>query len=342
MAISSEILGEMSTRFGKSSGYTHPGAFTADDVLCSALCRVMNPGFEVHRTDTMPDPLDLDYMIFYNYRTEEETLNLYNAKINKEYRSDQTRYGTFGLMWRDFGPYIILPWDKTEADRKIVEFMVDQFDEEYILPLDVARINGANHPWIEMIENFNFIPNEATLYQTHMDVVMYDRVLEFTTTFLERLCEKYKMACNAMVKIYEDYNEHSSDMEGIVYLDDEIEIDTDWALEFVREHMDGIYYMIRPSEVRGYNIHPVKKTAAELAEKFPNKTEEQIGLKKYKIPLPAEWNAQRPEYLNDIYTGLFFCQSDGSMAVTETYEAAVLITKNQVYAYNSANESSEG
>ena len=340
MAYSSEILGDMTTRFGKAIGYTHTGSWIADNILCGALCKVMNPDFQIYRRDELPESPAEMQKIFWDFDTPEESLNLYNWKVNAEYRSNDVRYGSFGLLWRDYGAYIILPWDKSESSRHVVEFMVDQFDEDIIEPLDVARENNTYHPWIDMIEMFNHIPNEKDLYASHEDEkVMFFKAIDYSRIFLERICEKYKMACNALVKIYESYDP-TSDMNGIIFLDDEMEIDTDWALEFVREHMDGIYYMVRLSSVRGYNIFPVKKTYEQLEKEFPTKidTPEKIGPAIYKMPLPSVWYGKRPEELNSVYRGLFYCQADSSMATCEDYDTAILICKNLIYSYMNSLE----
>lgn len=341
MAASSEIFGDVSQRFNKANGYTHTGKFDSDNVLTTALFTILNPDFAYYRQDDLPfEDVTQDGVIFYDFNTDIESILVYNHKANVEYRSDDVQYSTFGLAWRDFGPYLLIPWEETEDAQALVKFMVDQFDDEIIKPMDMVMFgfDGDDeavtwHPIIEYINDFNLVANEGNVFE-RTDRRQYAEALVFARSYLLRQLERYRMAVNAMLKIYNDYKSQT-DLTGIVYIDNTIEIDTDWALDFICEHLSDINYVIRPSTLRGYNIFPVKKTLDQLKEEFPNDYADfsKLGRALYKMPLPSSWGGLTPEELNDLYKGLFFCNTKCTQATVDSETIAINICKRLINAY---------
>lgn len=332
MSALSQILGDMSVMFKKTTAYTHNGSFTADNVLCGALCKLLNPDLKIYRTVEEPPIKNVNNTIYYDFNSNDESITIHNAALNIERRADGVRYGTFGLLWRDYGPLAIIPWDQQKEVRDIVDFMVDDFDENIIEPMDIANEKGTIHPWVQMLINYNYLPNEKKNYTANTEAVMYDRALTVGIEFLQRWCEVYKMRCKSMAHIYNSYNPNGP-MNGIIYIDDKTEIDTSWALEFVREHIDGIYYVIRPSSYKGYNVYTIKKTKYQLEKEYPGRDWDKIGIAVYKRPFPKSWYGKGPEDLKNYYDTLFYAANDGSMITCEEYNDAANIAMQLMFAY---------
>lgn len=117
-------------------GFTHGAKFHADDVFSTALLRILNPGIEVIRGFEVPD--DFDGIVYDIGRGRFD-----HHQADKEIRANGIPYAAFGLLWREYGAFLLK------------EDEVARFDENFIQPLDESDNTGSPHVLSDVIERFN-------------------------------------------------------------------------------------------------------------------------------------------------------------------------------------------
>ena len=81
-------------------GFTHGSSFHADDVFSTALLQILKPGIQIQRGLQVPQ--DFDGIVYDIGRGRFD-----HHQEDKEIRKNGTPYAAFGLLWREYGEYIL-------------------------------------------------------------------------------------------------------------------------------------------------------------------------------------------------------------------------------------------
>lgn len=117
-------------------GFTHAGRFHADDVFSAALLKILYPPIQIRRGFIVPEDFKGIVFDIGNGRFDHHA-------ANSEKRENGTPYAAFGLLWRDYGTFIL----ETEDAKK--------FDSKFIQPLDIDDNVGSGHVLANLIGTFN-------------------------------------------------------------------------------------------------------------------------------------------------------------------------------------------
>ncbi len=130
-------------------GFTHSGAFHADDVFATALLGILNPDFKVERGSTVPE--DFDGIVY----------DIGNGEFD-HHREDKKRengipYASFGLLWKKYGKEIL---DEEDAET---------FDRKFVQEIDQADNTGRGNLLTDSIKNMNPSWNDEQSYDEAFD-----------------------------------------------------------------------------------------------------------------------------------------------------------------------------
>ena len=208
-----------------SIGITHGGVFQADEVFATALLKILYPNIKIMRVSEVPDSLKNNpAVIIYDIG-----LGKYDHHQNqKEARENGVIYSAFGLIWRDFG-HFILPNENSYkfVDKMLVEY-IDRHDNGIEPNLLSIAFNWLNMSWPDKdrsnTENFN-------------------KAVDMAKTILEGLFHRKKSEEEAdrLVNAALDRNPGH-----ILILDKYIPLPP-----FIRP---DVFYYIYPNERDGYNV----------------------------------------------------------------------------------------
>ncbi len=166
---------------------THKGHFHADDILSASLLKITNIIHDVRviqRVGAVPD--NFDGLVFDIGKGEFD-----HHQENAKYRSNGSKYASFGLLWRSIGTeYIMQKYNATAQDAKKA---ADKFDYDFIVPMDltdnfgqgnypntlsylIASRNNGDFTTTERDEIFYKIANDFCEYLESMIKTSYDFV----------------------------------------------------------------------------------------------------------------------------------------------------------------------
>lgn len=218
-------------------GFTHAGAFHADDVLSSALLMILNPEIKIERGYTVPE--NYDGLVFdigfgkYDHHQKE-----------KKKRKNGIAYAAFGLLWKEYGTLIL-----SEREAEL-------FDSNFVQSIDSADNYGTYNVLSECIADRNPVWNQKM-----------DSDIEFLKTVLwaKEILEHKFAQINSRREAYEIVSEQITNAENqILYLEKFVP----WKEKIVET---DILYVIYKSSRGGYNIQasPVSVTDKTLRKAFP-------------------------------------------------------------------------
>lgn len=216
---------------------THGGKFHADDVLSSALLRILNPKIQFTRVFTVPE--DYDGLVF----------DIGWGKFDHHQRDAKVRpngvpYASFGLLWQEFGEGLV---GAEEAQR---------VDEYFVQPLDKDDNTGCGNAIADVIGYFN--PG----WDSDADSdTCFAEAVAFATILLKKKLESIWGIQRARKLVEAAY----ADMRaGIVVLSRF----APWKQVLVGSDADFIVY---PSQRGGYSAQgvPVDKENPDLKYDFP-------------------------------------------------------------------------
>ena len=241
--------------------YVHNGCFHADDVMCVALMKKVNPDIEVIRTNRPPKIYGDDTIVadigFGKYD---------HHQPNAELRPDGKKYAACGLIFRDF-------WKEIFPD----EASANAFNKKYILPIEDQDNGVTSNPLSAAIFSFNPPWNESGNPDIVMDCFM-DAV-----SFLKRILDNEIKSVEAKIRGGEQYVIPARDeaiRKGLKYMVLEQYAPFD---AFIRD--TDILYAVYPSNrnpgdwtvycARGDGFNSSKKT---LPEYWKNKHCSPVGM----------------------------------------------------------------
>lgn len=206
-------------------GVTHGGVFQADEVFATALLKILYPSIKIMRVSEVPESLKSNpSVIVYDigggkYDHHQQPL---------ETRSNGVAYSSFGLVWRDFGHYI-LPNEQSFkfVDKMLVEY-IDKHDNGQETNLLSVAFRWINMSWQD---------------EDRSNMDQFNKAVEAAKYILEGLIHRKKSEEEAdrLVDIALDRNPGH-----ILILDRYVPLSPD-----IRE---DVYYYIYPNERNGYNV----------------------------------------------------------------------------------------
>ena len=144
---------------------THAGVFHADDVFSAALLRILNPDITILRVLKVPDNITDNTIVFdigfgrYDHHQKDA-----------EVRTNGIKYAAFGLLWREFGHFIL--------SQKNVE----KIDQMFVQAIDYADNGGNLNPMTMAISDFAPCWDNP---DQDMDAAFF-RVVDFAKGILQR------------------------------------------------------------------------------------------------------------------------------------------------------------
>ena len=260
-----------------SKGYTHAGKFHADDVFSTALLMHLNPDFKVVRVNKLPEnPDGIVYDIgggkFDHHQTDSPA------------RDNGIPYGAFGLLWKEYGAYIM------ENEESAL-----QFDQKFVSAIDYADNTGEYDSLSAAVSSFVPPWNSSESIDS-----AFEKAVDFAFNILDRLIQKSKATRLADELVMNAYKES---VNNIVILNQYMP----W--EKVLTDTDAVF-VIYPSLRGGYNIHgvPVEHGSNIIKKPFPP---EWCGREDSEIVLASGIG------------GLRFCHKNGFLASAETLDSAI-------------------
>lgn len=152
----------------EGKGLTHPSTFHADDVLSTCLFRILNPDFQVIRSNAVPDGFS---GIVYDVGLGEYD----HHQIGAKERSDGTKYAAFGLLWKDLGRVFM------------EERNAGVFDRAFVYEIDRCDNTSNTNVLSSSIAYFNRIWNKD-----EDDNVLFERAVRLFTPYLASMIRHFK------------------------------------------------------------------------------------------------------------------------------------------------------
>ena len=258
-------------------GYTHAGLFHADDVFSTALLKIINPNFQVKRVFRVPE--DISDAIVYDIGGGKFD----HHQKDSEIRENGVPYASFGLIWREYGSYIY-------ENQK----MCENFDENFIQPLDFSDNNGEKNSICSIISSFNPEWNSSK----NLDDAFAEAV-DFAKIILENIFRRKKAELMADIIVEEAYEKSD---KVAVFLD----CYAPWKNVLMPT---DVKFVVFPSNRGGYVINaiPISEEDKELRQPFPEKW---AGLENEEIVSVSK------------IAGLKFCHKGRFMVSVEDVETA--------------------
>jgi uncharacterized UPF0160 family protein len=254
----------------------HGGVFHADDVMCVAMAKILNPEVKVER-DSRPSEQDI---------ADEGRTGIYVANVGKgKFDHHQTdcairedngeKHAACGLLfdvWKDQ----LFPNEKSE---KI-------FEQNYIIPIEITDNGGERNPFSQMVS----AQTPTWDSKESMDDAFFrtvDTIQLVVEKEIENAVSKEKAKNIVQEKIQEAEKEH----HGIVVLDTFVP----WQSEVI------------PSDNK-FVMYPSIRTEGHWNLQVVPASETTRGAKQ---DLPAEWrDGEKPEGLCFVHNGLFISEFD--------------------------------
>lgn len=119
-------------------GITHNGVFHADDVLCSALLKKINPNIKIIRTNDVSPYFERKDCIVFDIGMGK--YDHHQSLEEKVKRDDDTPYCALGLLWKEIGKSYLL--DILYNSRSYITKIWEYIDTNYIYKYDYTDNYG--------------------------------------------------------------------------------------------------------------------------------------------------------------------------------------------------------
>lgn len=166
----------MTNKINYTTGITHTGVFHADDVFSTALLKILNSDIEISRVFKVPEDVPENTIVF-----DIGFGRFDHHQTGTEVRSNGFKYAAFGLLWREFGSYLV-------SNDNVVAF-----DKVFIQSLDDADNGGVVNAMYQTISSF--VPNWDDEKQ-NMDNAFFEAV-DFATSILVKEISRMQSSARA-------------------------------------------------------------------------------------------------------------------------------------------------
>lgn len=252
---------------------THNGKFHADDVMATAILRLLLGDIKLTRTrdEKLLHTLDLVYDIGLG--------EFDHHQLDKETRENTIPYAACGLIWREFGPRVIQKFN-SQLEEHDINSIFEHVDKTLVQGID-ATDNGMDiksdikiTSISDIIQNFN-----PTWDSTDSSDEAFEKATHYATEVITRIITRQVSVINAKTIVNEAFarrecNEIIILQKGCPWFQQLLTIDVD----------NQVLFVISPdANQEEYKIQTVKKSAdtfearKDLLESIRGKSREEIN-----------------------------------------------------------------
>lgn len=223
-----------------TTALTHAGVFHADDVFSTALLKTLNQDIKISRVFKVPETVQDDTLVF-----DIGFGPFDHHQKGAEVRNNGVKYAAFGLLWREFGHYLVS------------EKNVDAFDLSFVQAIDDADNGGRPNPMTAAISSF--APNWGEEDQ-NMDSAFF-RAVDFAQDVLRREFARLQSAERAEQEV----NAALEKSDGNIVILDRF---VPWQSVLIPS---SARFVVFPSLRGGYNaqVVPVSADSRDAKTPFP-------------------------------------------------------------------------
>ena len=272
-----------------SKGFTHGGKFHADDVFSTALLLILNPDYTYERG--LYAPADFDGIVY------DIGLGAYDHhQADRRVRENGIPYAAFGLLWETFGP-------------QILPTMWEQFDKDFVQPLDLSDNTGVPNALADAIDFYNPAWDVSAPVNSG-----FPEAVELARQILLKAFERYNSMARAKELVEEALNQAQ---DHILILPTHMP----WK-SFITPDIDFVVY---PSTRGGYNAQAIDLD---------------IEAGTHRCEFPSEWYGHSDAELVAIsgHPGLRFCHKSGFLLAGDDLEIILSVCKEAIAAKYGTNE----
>jgi len=252
---------------------THGGKFHADDVMATAILRLLLGDIRVTRTrdESILGKLDLIYDISLG--------EFDHHQLNKEMRENSIPYAACGLIWREFGSRVIQKFN-SQFEEDDISSIFDYVDKNLVQGID-ATDNGVDiksdikiTSISDIIQSFN-----PTWDSTDSKDEAFEEATQYATEVIKRIINRQVSVIKARIIVNEAFQNRK--MNEIMVL----EKGCPWLQQLLKiDVKNEVLFVISPDDANTeYKIQTVKKTVdtfearKDLLESIRGKSREEIN-----------------------------------------------------------------
>lgn len=283
---------------------THSGKFHADDVMATAILRLLLGDIKVIRTrdEGILKTLDLVYDI---------SLGAFDHhQLDKEVRENNIPYAACGLVWREFGARVIQQFN-SQFEEDDITSIFDYVDKNLLQGID-ATDNGIDiksdikvTSISDIIQSFN-----PTWDATDSADEAFEDATQYATEVLKRMICRQVSVIKARIVVNEAFENRTSN-EIIV-----LKTGCPWLQQLLKLDLNNeVLFVISPGDNHAeYKIQVVKKT---------------VDTFEARKDLLASIRGKSSEEINSILgiDDAIFCHKAGFIASTKSMESALKIAQ---------------
>lgn len=232
----------MAEKMNFDHGLTHAGVFHADDVFSTALLMILNPEFQVTRSNHIPE--GYTGIIFDMGGGEFD-----HHQAGSRKRKNGIPYASFGLLWEKFGHLILT----NESD-------FEEFDRNIVSKIDYADNTGEYFVLSQIIKDY--LPEEGTEEEYNR---AFSRAVDAARGIMERRFSHIQFQRASYEKLQSLVQ---SSTQNVIFLEKLIP----WKKALIHSPIEFVIYR---SIRGGYNIQAAEGADGSLKHPFP---EDWLGL----------------------------------------------------------------
>lgn len=250
--------------------FLHGGVFHADDVLCAAMARALNPNVEIIRSFKVPEGyVDAEAEKFGIYVADLGGGRFDHHQADARTRENGEKYAACGLLFEVWGKLLFPHVSGREA-----------FLKSFIIPVERQDNGGQRNPLSEAIKSLNPAWDSE---------ISSDTAFERAVALMQGILEQEQMNDDAAHRAEEEVKadearSEASRGDGIVVFSRF----RPWQGELTKR--DYAKFVVFPSNRGGYNLQVVPSSLTDRTAR---------------IPLPKDWLENKPEGCTFVHPGLF-------------------------------------
>lgn len=283
---------------------THSGKFHADDVMATAILRLLLGDIKVTRTrdEDILKKIDLVYDISLG--------EFDHHQINKEIRENNIPYASCGLIWREFGSRVIQKFN-SQLEENDISSIFDYVDKNLVQGID-ATDNGIDikseikvTSISDIIQSFN-----PTWDSTDSKDEAFEEAVHYATEVIRKIISKEISVIKARTIVDEAFQNRT--INEIMVLEN----GCPWLQQLLKIDINNeVLFVISPDDNNvNYKIQTVKKT---------------VDTFEARKDLLESIRGKSSEAINSIIKidDAIFCHKAGFIASTKSMESALKIAK---------------
>jgi len=286
---------------------THSGKFHADDVMATAILRLLLGDIKVTRTRDENILRKLDFV--YDVSLGEFD----HHQLNKEIRENNIPYAACGLVWREFGSRIIQKFNSQLEENDIISIF-DYVDKNLVQGID-ATDNGIDiKSEIKVTSISDIIQSFNPTWDSNDSIdEAFEEAVQYATEVIKRIISRQVSVIKASIVVNEAFQNRN--INEIIVLKN----GCPWLQQLLKIDLNNeVLFVISPDDNNAeYKIQTVKKTVdtfearKDILESIRGKSGEEI---------------------NSIIKidDAIFCHKAGFIASTKSMESALKIAKLSV------------